>query len=250
LGEGVNLSDMQWLLDLLPDWGWRNGFEVGRDFLNLLVGSLGVYLAYRAIQMGRIQTRLGEEQTRIGKEQTEIAKRQEALDIEQGKIAKRQAEIAETQHQIVQEQLGRKAVLGVAVKFMPEEDRPVWRLHVSNDGTKTAAECSWNIYIQEELENLVWIQKWDGNKLLLSSDRYDIEGRIFRPFYGELKKSIYPDSHVSCALIMVHPKVVTNPRMYFPLAIRWSIRAEDGRFPDAHGYGAFEIPDPASLGLY
>jgi hypothetical protein len=222
-------------MDLLPDVHWS--VELG-DLANLLVAAVGAYLAWLAIRMGR-------EQTRIGKEQTQIAKRQEALDIEQGNIAKRQAEIAETQHSIMQDQLGRRAILAITLTFLHDNEKPLWRIRISNSGNRTATECNWNIYIPEQVAGKLYIQKWNGEQLHLSEDTYVRNGTIWRPFYGDLQKSIYPGSDVQCATIVVHPEVTQYPRLFFPITLQWSIWSEDGRYPK-EGLENIELADPLS----
>lgn len=142
-------AQVAWVLDLLPDWGWRLGFEALRDFLSVGIAGLGAYLAYLAISLGR-------EQTRIGREQVEIAKRQEALDLEQARITKRQGEIAELQHQMIANQLRVRAVLRVSAVFHDDADGTGrYGFQLANDGNTTANDLRYELETPEGLRQRI-----------------------------------------------------------------------------------------------
>ena len=213
------------LLDLLPDWGWTAPFVVVRDILSLGLAALGSYLAWRAIKMGDVQTR-------IGHEQMEIAKRQEALDIEQGKIAKRQAEIAENQHQILQEQVAKKTdlrmmVQGVNRQFSSNKDlRSTIRFHVHNGGNKSADGFYWELLIPEDIAHWVEFVDEDGQKLKTKIS-HQSETEHYQKLDGHYTHKLWGFTGLEIARISFDTRL---PKLN-EFTLKWRIRAEDGMVP-------------------
>ena len=230
---------LQWLLNLLPDWGWRTGFEILRDLLSLGMAGLGAYLAYLAIKMGRRQTAIGEEQTRIGTEQMAIALRQEALDIEQGNIAKRQAEIAEVQHGLLEKQLATQPLVEVMVVGMLQRAhldgsgrQVLLTLAARNNGSRVAEGFFWEIRFPARDERVL---KFATS--LWGVDEYGAEvkdGVMFwlkKDFYD---KKLFAGTHVDVARILVEAEGLTER------VVLWKVQGENGEHPKDE-YGEISI---------
>jgi hypothetical protein len=89
------------LMDWLPDLSLGDALQVLVGTVGLIVGGIGTWLAWKAIQMGR-------EQDKFTQRQMEIIEEQKKLLEEQAKTQKRQVEIAEIQHRIELARAGRE----------------------------------------------------------------------------------------------------------------------------------------------
>lgn len=158
-----------------PDWPvvrtWLPGWQVGtfeiRDALNLLMTSVGAWLAWKAIQMGQAQDQVTERQTAI------LAKLEE---LETG-----QARIAERQHEVFERELSRKAVLKVAVprpKTPTPDERTVYQMFIANEGDK-ANWGYWYVGVPKRLGSRLELTPAPGHALVpVATDGFDVLNRF------------------------------------------------------------------------
>jgi len=186
-------------MDWLPDL--KVGTIEIRDLVSLVVGGLGVFLAYLAIKLGK----------------------------EQAKIAEKQTGIAEKQDRIMQEQLDKRTELSIAL-INPQAHGEGHRYDVAvlNEGSRSAMTgLYWHLYLPAGREGGEWNAAIEANhsRVVTAIDVVDQAH-----FKGFLQSPIFPTRHVSMGTV-----IFTN--VASPLLIRWSIIAEDGKFPRVQEYG-------------
>ena len=209
---------MQWLLDLLPDWGWRTGFEAFRDLLSLGIAGLGAYLASEAIRLG---------------------KQQKQLATDQGRIAAIQGQIVLKQDERLEKELARRAKLEVFLR-RESQDPFKWELCVRNRGDRSADQFYWDFLFPQRLNTQIRLEHIRPGENLARPD-IKLFGNEPMRWYGDWSiRPAFPGSFAICAV--VHFSGALDLQHYpNPIEFRWAVTGENGRFPDATTYGTLRI---------
>lgn len=145
---------------------------------SLVVGALGLYLAWLAVKMGR-------DNENVAAEQMSLMKGQKVLLEELGKLEAKQAELADQQLEMLKRERESKAVLRLIVPHPPmaaaEGQATTYDLYIANDGDK-AASCFWYVGIPKRMRGRIDIQPKAGNeRVQLAADNWDIFGPFDQP---------------------------------------------------------------------
>jgi hypothetical protein len=199
------------LMDWLPD------VEIGvlevRDLLALVLTSVGAWLAWLAIRMGR-------EQGAFTAKQMEILEGQRGLLGRLGELEEKQLAIAEKQDKLETERLDRVAKLWVTATLIETAGSHVrFALGVTNSGRKTATGVYWHLFMTQRVESA------SSMELLADTGAARITdgGRInYRGFIGQ---PIFPSRRKRLCTININIVALGLGE------IEWQLVAEDGMFP-------------------
>jgi hypothetical protein len=209
------------------------------DKLAALVGSavglIGVFVGI----IGLIVTFMG---VWLARQQTDIAR-------DQGRIAARQAEIAEAQHKFFKEQLSRVANLELKLYQTPElkNESSVFRVGVKNNGTGSARDFYWRLYIPVAWRDWIEVQPADLPLMKARVELYDGHDNYIL-HGGYASAPTYPGRVTTCAWLIVSQDLLKQEfDAVSDNRLRWYIVAEAGRFPP-EGFGVLDFNNPNAPG--
>lgn len=205
---------------MLPLWWYQ---MTGAEKLGTSLALMAVIVGVGTIVLVIIQVLIMRRQTAMMHEQGEIAKRQEA-------ISKRQGEIAEAQHKIMEDQLGRRALLrfaGVTVRETAEQT--IYNFSVENYGSRTARDVYWHLAFPVALLNIS-----EAKFTTEADDDYQtMDGQEWRRFKHLAAVPVFPTRRILvCVLTVDKLKIaaVGSPPSS-AWAAKWMLVSEDGVFP-------------------
>ena len=202
-------------------WGWdafwAHPVERVRDATTLVLGGLSVWLAGRAIKMGR-------EQTKTAERQNEISERQTA--------------IAEKQDQIMSEQLARRA--NIEIDLGPGVSRPdgftEYRVLIENSGTRTLGEYTFEFACPVEIlphaSIVIHDSAFDHKAVALGLNK-----RLVHFFNGHRRVPVFPKRMDELGLITMKSVIPNGLDVRF----FWKVICEDGVFPTDGNWGETAI---------
>lgn len=177
MGADIFAAMWQGLMDWLPDWPvvmeWLPDAKVGvfeiRDFVNLAIAVIGIFLTVLAYRISKKQDRILQQQ------------------------AERRANVV-----VARDALG---VFNAA-------DSSRYGLHIHNMGSRTVDDCNWAIYFLEDCNDKVVLRISDGKMHELSTSLEPAgtaDPQMFRQMSGRLTVPVRPGrSHRLGEVVIMH----------------------------------------------